>query len=703
MFTFIRNYSIRRKLMTIMLITAGVVLLMVSLAFFVNSALSFRTMMLNDQRILANIIGSNTAAAVTFNDQKAASETIEGLSANPHVIAAAVINSSNKLFAFYVRKGIDPDAYGLKTLTAGALKPIVAADLVSLESRQDNLWSRNASIKTVVPFLTDNQQLSTIVIVSDTGELNSQLLSTLALLGAVFIGALLLAYIISSKLQAVITEPVLHLAATMNQVSREKNYTIRADFAVGDEIGDLVTGFNQMLEQIELQDEQLKQYHLELEDQVTLRTYELTTAKLQLENSVVELKQATRAAESASLAKSQFLANMSHEIRTPMHGVLGMTELLLESTLSKTQQHFAATVHDSAQAMLTIINDILDFSKIEAGKMELETAPFSLADMVTGTVELFSPTAQKKGLKLSCRLASELPEMLTGDAGRFRQIVTNLVNNALKFTEQGEILIAVKQKEQLADSVVVYVEVKDSGIGIQEDAQDLIFERFSQADGSMNRKFGGTGLGLTIVRQLVELMGGSIGVNSRPGKGSTFWFTVRLLKSEGQPTQSIQTKNSKQHNSCSEVSNLLSGETTAATPSGEKIPGETFTILVAEDNPVNQDLIKTTLTMLNYKVDLAFNGKEALDAWSQKSYDIILMDGQMPVMDGFEATRQIRELEAAESRLRVTIIAMTGQAITGDREMFLAAGMDDYLPKPFSLKQVRDLLNLWLPPGTCRT
>jgi len=690
MFSFIRNYSIRRKLMTIMLITAGVVLLMVSLAFFVNSALSFRTMMLNDQRILANIIGSNTAAAVTFNDQKAASETIEGLSANPHVIAAAVINSSNKLFAFYVRKGIDPDAYGLKTLTAGALKPIVAADLVSLESHQDNLWSRNASIKTVVPFLTDNQQISTIVIVSDIGELNSQLLSTLALLGAVFIGALLLAYIISSKLQAVITEPVLHLAATMNQVSREKNYTIRADFAVGDEIGDLVTGFNQMLEQIELQDEQLKQYHLELEDQVTLRTNELTTAKLQLENSVVELKQATRAAESASLAKSQFLANMSHEIRTPMHGVLGMTELLLESTLSKTQQHFAATVHDSAQAMLTIINDILDFSKIEAGKMELETEPFSLADMVTGTVELFSPTAQKKGLKLSCRLASELPEMLTGDAGRFRQIVTNLVNNALKFTEQGEILIAVKQKEQLADSVVVYVEVKDSGIGIPEDAQDLIFERFSQADGSMNRKFGGTGLGLTIVRQLVELMGGSIGVNSRPGKGSTFWFTVRLLKSDLK-------------NSCHQISNLNSGQTIAATHPGEKISGESFTILVAEDNPVNQDLIKTTLTMLNYKVDLAFNGKEALDAWSHKGYDMILMDGQMPVMDGFEATRQIRELEAAESRSRVTIIAMTGQAISGDREMFLAAGMDDYLPKPFSLKQVRELLNLWLPPGNCRT
>lgn len=701
MFTFIRNYSIRRKLMTIMLITAGVVLLMVSLAFFVNSALSFRSMMLNDQRILANIIGSNTAAAVTFNDQKAASETIEGLSANPHVIAAAVINSSNRLFALYVRSGIDPDAYGLKTLTSGALKPIVATDLLSLESQQDNLWARNASIKTVVPFLTDNQQLSTIVIVSDIGELNSQLLSTLALLGAVFIGALLLAYIISSKLQAVITEPVLHLAATMNQVSREKNYTIRADFAVGDEIGDLVTGFNQMLEQIELQDEQLKQYHLELEDQVTVRTYELTTAKLQLENSVVELKQATKAAESASLAKSQFLANMSHEIRTPMHGVLGMTELLLESSLSENQQHFAATVHDSAQAMLTIINDILDFSKIEAGKMELETAPFSLIEMVIGTVELFNPTAQKKGLKLSCSLASELPEILTGDAGRLRQIVTNLVNNALKFTEQGEILIEVKQKEQLDDSVLVYVEVKDSGIGIPEDAQDLIFERFSQADGSMNRKFGGTGLGLTIVRQLVELMGGSIGVNSRPGKGSTFWFTVRLLKSEEQPTQSIQAKNRAHNNSGSKVSDLLSGQTTAAGPQGVKNPNEAFTILVAEDNPVNQDLIKTTLTMLNYKVDLAFNGKEALDAWAHKGYDIILMDGQMPVMDGFEATRQIRELEAAGSRSRVTIIAMTGQAITGDREIFLAAGMDDYLPKPFSLKQVRDLLNLWLPPGNC--
>jgi signal transduction histidine kinase/ActR/RegA family two-component response regulator len=500
----------------------------------------------------------------------------------------------------------------------------------------------------------------------------------------------------------------------MNRVSREKNYAIRADCAGNDEIGELVNGFNDMLSQIEIRDGQLKQYHEELEEKVALRTSELIQANLQLEATVEELKSATEEAEAANQAKSQFLANMSHEIRTPMNGVLGMTELLLESPLSPKQRHYAETVHQSSNALLSIINDILDFSKIEAGKLELEIAPFSITETVRNVIELFTGIAQRKGLKLSCQLSDQLPAMVNGDSGRIRQILVNLVNNAVKFTAQGEVSLSIMLKEADDSSCLLYFEVKDSGIGIAAEIQSKVFERFSQAEGAMNRSFGGTGLGLAISQQLVLLMNGNIGVTSEPGQGSTFWFTARLQKiatEEGREDVEFVDTDSASQKSLKAIQ-LTIDQLVATTVQKEQAPlnptnpvprkpykpvNDVPRILVVEDNAANQNLIITILQLLHYQVECAANGKEAIEAWIRNDYDMILMDGQMPVMDGFEATRIIRERENVESRPRTTIIALTGQAMKGDREHFLTIGMDDYLAKPFTLVQIRALMKQWLP------
>ena len=525
---------------------------------------------------------------------------------------------------------------------------------------------------------------------------------------------------------------------------------------------------------------------------------------------VTEKEMAARAI-AANRAKSQFLANMGHEIRTPMNGVLGMAELMLGTELDMHQRKLAETVFRSGRSLLRVLNDILDFSKIEAGKLELEQVNFDLQTQVEELIELVADNAHRKGLEFICRIDENVPTHLTGDPGRLRQVLTNLIGNAVKFTEQGEIFVHGSLREETQDYILLGFEVSDTGIGISPEAQSKIFQAFSQSDQSMSRRFGGTGLGLAISRQLCEMMGGQIEVESSPGKGSRFRFSVRLKKQHpGKPEDEIyagsltaalrvlvvddnetnrevlrcQLDSWKITGECAEsgeqalemlraaagsghaydlaildkimpgmdglelahrirqerslasvVLIMLSGDierccdpgiaahlTKPVRPSqlynaietamqgrpcakrsvparSKPVKAESTPILLAEDNPINQQVCSAMLENLGCRhVDVVSNGVEALQAISRKHYGLVLMDCQMPEMDGYEATRLIREKESQSvSASHIFIVALTAHAMKGAREQCLAAGMDGYLPKPFTLDQLKATLELRLP------
>jgi len=642
-----RVRSIRDKLTLIIMLASGAGILLGVAGFGLYQVRLLRAAAAQSLQTVAEVIAAGCVAPLAFSDPKAAAEVLNTLEAVESVVAAAVYDARGRWFVVYESESAGHRRIPDRPLPDGAR---FHADRLEVSTTVRN----------------GGEQIGTVFLAARVTGYGEMLALYLPFAGAFILCGAVVAWLASSILRRTVSDPLLELAGTARQISVEHNYAVRAARRSNDEIGLLIDAFNEMLDQIERQDRELRRHREHLEEQVAARTAELVRLN-------EELRRAKDAAEEASRLKSQFLANISHDLRTPMNGVIGMTALALKTELSEQQRDYLTTVLTSAESLLCLLNDILDFSKIEAGKLTLEAIPFDLREVVEQTIKSLKVFADQKGLALRWRVDPAIPERLVGDPVRFRQILTNLVSNAIKFTDCGGVDVEVELESAADEEAVLRVAVRDTGIGIPPEKIKAIFEPFTQADGSTTRRFGGTGLGLTISSRLAELMGGRIWVESEVGKGSTFFVTLRFAAAPAE---------------AAEPSPAPACDSPRAAPR--------LRILVAEDNPINQQVAARILELDGHQVILAGDGRQALELAAAEPFDLILMDVQMPVMSGLEAARLIRERERATGA-HIPIIALTASAMKGDRERCLEAGMDDYLSKPLRPSALREMIARYAP------